>query len=52
MSHQPPMKNPLWYQEKWTQLSVKGNFMTIIVRPKMVDDGEWIAHVSMLTSKH
>ena len=41
-------KEPIWYNEKWTRQVVKGNFMTIVARPKIVDDGEWIAHQGML----
>ncbi|KAH0551451.1 hypothetical protein GP486_007336, partial [Trichoglossum hirsutum] len=38
------VKDPLWYNEKWTRQVVKGNFMTIVARPKIVEDGEWLAH--------
>ena len=41
-------KEPLWYNEKWTRQVVKGNFMTIVARPKIVEDGEWLAHQGML----
>lgn len=43
------VKDPLWYNEKWTRQVVKGNFMTIVARPKIVEDGEWLAHQGMLT---
>jgi hypothetical protein len=41
------VKDPLWYNEKWTRQVVKGNFMTIVARPKIVEDGEWLAHQGM-----
>ncbi|KAL1637988.1 hypothetical protein SLS58_009105 [Diplodia intermedia] len=37
-------KPPYFFREEYSNLIVKGNFMTLAARPKMVDEGEWLAH--------
>lgn len=37
-------KPPYFFREEHSNLIVKGNFMTLAARPKMVDEGEWLAH--------
>ncbi|KAF2145391.1 uncharacterized protein K452DRAFT_220740 [Aplosporella prunicola CBS 121167] len=37
-------KPPYFFREEYTNLIVKGNFMTLAARPKMVEEGEWLAH--------
>lgn len=37
-------KPPYFFREEHANLIVKGNFMTLAARPKMVDEGEWLAH--------
>jgi hypothetical protein len=41
-----PKPEPVKYffQEKYAQLNVKGNFLTLAACPKNVELGEWIAH--------
>jgi hypothetical protein len=39
-----PRPKPLWLNNAYTKHIVKGNFMTLIARPKTVEQGEWIAH--------
>ncbi|KAK7535470.1 protein kinase-like protein activator [Phyllosticta citricarpa] len=44
-SHQPgTRKPPYFFRDEYANLIVKGNFMTLAARPKMVDEGEWLAH--------
>lgn len=35
---------PVWVNPSYAKHIVKGNFMTLIARPKTVEHGEWIAH--------
>lgn len=35
---------PAWVNPAYAKHIVKGNFMTLIARPKTVEHGEWIAH--------
>lgn len=37
-------KPPYFFREEHANLIVKGNFMTLAAKPKMVDEGEWLAH--------
>ncbi|KAK7535868.1 protein kinase-like protein activator [Phyllosticta citribraziliensis] len=37
-------KPPYFFRDEYANLIVKGNFMTLAARPKMVDEGEWLAH--------
>jgi len=39
-----PPRLPLWLNANYAKHIVKGNFMTLIARPKTVEQGEWIAH--------
>ncbi|KAK8252186.1 protein kinase-like protein activator [Phyllosticta capitalensis] len=44
-SHQSgTRKPPYFFRDEYANLIVKGNFMTLAARPKMVDEGEWLAH--------
>ncbi|KAK4965251.1 hypothetical protein LTR66_010402 [Elasticomyces elasticus] len=35
---------PFFFREKYSELIVKGNFMTLAACPALVDEGEWLAH--------
>lgn len=35
---------PFFFREEYSNLIVKGNFMTLAAKPILVDDGEWLAH--------
>jgi hypothetical protein len=37
-------KPPFFFREEYAGLIVKGNFMTLAAKPKLVDEGEWLAH--------
>jgi hypothetical protein len=39
-----PRSIPLFFREEYTNLIVKGNFMTLAARPQHVELGEWLAH--------
>jgi len=39
---------PFFFREEYSNLIVKGNFMTLAAKPKLVEEGEWLAH----TGKH
>jgi hypothetical protein len=40
---------PFFFREEYSSLIVKGNFMTLAAKPKLVEEGEWLAHQGMLT---
>ncbi|KAH7130656.1 protein kinase-like protein activator [Dendryphion nanum] len=35
---------PFFFREEYSSLIVRGNFMTLAAKPKLVDEGEWLAH--------
>ncbi|KAF3040868.1 hypothetical protein E8E12_001477 [Didymella heteroderae] len=35
---------PFFFREEYSNLIVKGNFMTLAAKPKLVEEGEWLAH--------
>ena len=37
-------KPPFFFREEYAGLIVKGNFMTLAAKPKLVEEGEWLAH--------
>lgn len=37
---------PIWSQEQYVKQFVKGNFMTIVAKPAIIEIGEWFAHQS------
>lgn len=39
-----PRRPPFFFREEYSNLIVKGNFMTLAAKPKLVDEGEWLAH--------
>ncbi|KAF3765039.1 Mob1/phocein [Cryphonectria parasitica EP155] len=39
-----PRPLPAWVNPVYAKHIVKGNFMTLVARPKTVENGEWIAH--------
>ncbi|KAI1772465.1 Mob1/phocein [Hypoxylon cercidicola] len=39
-----PQPLPLWLSPVYARHIVKGNFMTLSARPKVVEEAEWIAH--------
>lgn len=43
-SYHLPHPLPAWVNPAYAKHIVKGNFMTLIARPKTVEHGEWIAH--------
>jgi len=40
-------KPPYFFREEYSNLIVKGNFMTLAAKPVHVEDGEWLAHQGM-----
>jgi hypothetical protein len=40
---------PFFFREEYSSLIVKGNFMTLAAKPKLVEEGEWLAHQGMLS---
>ena len=45
----PPEPPKFFFQEKYTKLGVKGNFMPLAAQPKNVDLGDWLAHQGELS---
>jgi hypothetical protein len=45
-SSAPPgsRRPPFFFREEYSNLIVKGNFMTLAAKPKFVEEGEWLAH--------
>jgi hypothetical protein len=41
---------PFFFREEYSSLIVKGNFMTLAAKPKLVEEGEWLAHQGTLLS--
>lgn len=41
---------PFFFREEYSGLIVKGNFMTLAAKPKLVEEGEWLAHQGTLTT--
>jgi hypothetical protein len=39
---------PFFFRDEYSNLIVKGNFMTLAAKPKLVEEGEWLAHQGML----
>jgi len=39
---------PFFFREEYSNLIVKGNFMTLAAKPKLVEEGEWLAHQGMI----
>ena len=39
---------PFFFREEYSSLIVKGNFMTLAAKPKLVEEGEWLAHQGIL----
>jgi hypothetical protein len=35
---------PFFFREEYSNLIVKGNFMTLAAKPVLVEEGEWLAH--------
>ncbi|KAF2656486.1 Mob1/phocein [Lophiostoma macrostomum CBS 122681] len=35
---------PFFFRDEYSSLIVKGNFMTLAAKPKLVEEGEWLAH--------
>jgi hypothetical protein len=35
---------PFFFRDEYSNLIVKGNFMTLAAKPKLVEEGEWLAH--------
>ena len=40
---------PFFFRDEYSSLIVKGNFMTLAAKPKLVEEGEWLAHQGMST---
>ncbi|KAF2706876.1 Mob1/phocein [Pleomassaria siparia CBS 279.74] len=43
-SAQQSRRPPFFFREEYSNLIVKGNFMTLAAKPKLVEEGEWLAH--------
>lgn len=41
---------PFFFRDEYSNLIVKGNFMTLAAKPVLVDDGEWLAHQGSCSS--
>jgi len=41
---------PFFFREEYSNLIVKGNFMTLAAKPKLVEEGEWLAHQGRLST--
>lgn len=41
---QASRRPPFYFREDYSNLIVKGNFMTLAAKPEHVDKGEWLAH--------
>jgi hypothetical protein len=39
-----PRRPPFFFREEYSNLIVKGNFMTLAAKPVLVEEGEWLAH--------
>jgi hypothetical protein len=37
-------RSPFFFRDEYSSLIVKGNFMTLAAKPKLVEEGEWLAH--------
>lgn len=48
MSNQVPTnKTPLFFREENAGFIARGNFMTLALKPQLVEEGEWLAHQGM-----
>jgi MOB kinase activator 1 len=44
-SNQAPVrKSPLFFREENAGFIARGNFMTLALKPQLVEEGEWLAH--------
>ncbi len=43
---------PFFFREEYSNLIVKGNFMTLAAKPKLVEEGEWLAHQGLFIIDH
>jgi hypothetical protein len=41
-------RSPFFFRDEYSSLIVKGNFMTLAAKPKLVEEGEWLAHQGTL----
>jgi MOB kinase activator 1 len=37
-------KSPLFFREENAGFIARGNFMTLALKPQLVEEGEWLAH--------
>lgn len=40
----PTNKTPLFFREENAGFIARGNFMTLALKPQLVEEGEWLAH--------
>jgi MOB kinase activator 1 len=47
-SNQAPQlnKTPLFFRDENAGFIARGNFMTLALKPQLVEEGEWLAHQS------
>jgi hypothetical protein len=47
-SNQAPQMNrtPLFFRDENAGFIARGNFMTLALKPQLVEEGEWLAHQS------
>ena len=38
---------PFFFRDEYSNLIVRGNFMTLAAKPNLVEEGEWLAHQGM-----
>ena len=44
-SNQSPVRRtPLFFREENAGFIARGNFMTLALKPQLVEEGEWLAH--------
>lgn len=43
-NNQMPNKLPLFFREQYSGFIARGNFMTLALKPQLVEEGEWLAH--------
>ena len=46
----PRQRPPFYFREAYSELTVKGNFMTLATKPEHVEKGEWFAHQGLSLS--
>lgn len=48
----PTNKAPLFFREEHAGFIARGNFMTLALKPQLVEEGEWLAHQGAFDAKN